>query len=734
MMDANRFFESWLEHKGKQGRGYSKIWCVLKGRTIHIFAEKDNRNENTVIGSLTIDNKTDLECSGNDKEGYKLELTTVGLDKARRVNRFKTRKKVEREMWRAYIVGLSKGTVPNNLDLMEAQIEDIRVRINSFLQEEALIVSGGGTPSIGGGSRHQGLQKRTSVSRSEDSGVDTASRYPQSIGTRHSSSSGSRDTISGGGGGPTMRHKFSNNPRMDDEPPSWFFQNCSRDFAEKILVNSGQFGNTLMRESSSQKSNGSYVISKIGKVDGVVKVEHFEVERIDRGYRIKVENDHEPQKNLTGVINTFRFIAGYDNTIPMRTNNLAELGLTEEDSNPYNMKRIQRELPNKSHELPEPLPGPPSPMEEFDPPAPHRESLYINSPESSTAASSQKSRIPTPPESCPPPPEPHTPGTQAYCNEAEFKDLKGKEPFHKRSKSVPNIWNQMSLHSQGEDDLHTPVNRNIPPPKSVIPAAPPPPPVVNPPACITSPTQKAPVSILKPTNRGALPSLPPLPPTPDEGPRSTVDTSALNAACLGLRPVAKSQEDKKKASSYLPPDHVPTPSQLGLRRVENTKTKEEQTPKDYDDHESFQDKLKRFQKIPPSTAPKPAGKPVTKAKDISPSSVNINKTSENLAIESHDTNSNRRFVAIQNKGLTSSQSSPALHKEYYNSNEQIPTSGGDEDTYDDAISMGVGRKPSFIRKLEEQIGRPAPGPLGAAMVPEIKPMTEEEEEEYHEIK
>lgn len=42
------------------------------------------------------------------------------------------------------------------------------------------------------------------------------------------------------------------------------------------------------------------------------------------------------------MINTFRFIAGYDGTIPMRTNNLVELGLTEEDSNPYNMKRIQR--------------------------------------------------------------------------------------------------------------------------------------------------------------------------------------------------------------------------------------------------------------------------------------------------------------------------------------------------------------------------------------------------------
>ena len=85
------------------------------------------------------------------------------------------------------------------------------------------------------------------------------------------------------------------------------------------------------------------------------------------------------------------------------------------------------------------------------------------------------------------------------------------------------------------------------------------------------------------------------------------------------------------------------------------------------------------------------------AKDISPSSVNINKTPENLAIESHDTNSNRRFVAIQNKGLTSSQSSPALHKEYYNSNEQIPTSGGDEETYDDAISMG--KKGFFVSSI-----------------------------------
>lgn len=46
---------------------------------------------------------------------------------------------------------------------------------------------------------------------------------------------------------------------------------------------------------------------------------------------------------------------------------------------------------------------------------------------------------------------------------------------------------------------------------------------------------------------------------------------------------------------------------------------------------------------------------------------------------------------------------------------------------------GIGKRSSFIRKLEEQIARPAAGPQGAPKVPEIKPMTEEEESEYHEV-
>lgn len=47
---------------------------------------------------------------------------------------------------------------------------------------------------------------------------------------------------------------------------------------------------------------------------------------------------------------------------------------------------------------------------------------------------------------------------------------------------------------------------------------------------------------------------------------------------------------------------------------------------------------------------------------------------------------------------------------------------------------GIGKRSSFIRKLEEQIARPAAGPQGVPKVPEIKPMTEEEEcQLYHEV-
>lgn len=41
-------------------------------------------------------------------------------------------------------------------------------------------------------------------------------------------------------------------------------------------------------------------------------------------------------------MNTFRFIAGVENTIPMKTNDLYNFGLSEDDTDPYRMKRIER--------------------------------------------------------------------------------------------------------------------------------------------------------------------------------------------------------------------------------------------------------------------------------------------------------------------------------------------------------------------------------------------------------
>ncbi|XP_061174134.1 uncharacterized protein LOC133183203 [Saccostrea echinata] len=415
-------------------------------------------------------------------------------------------------------------------------------------------------------------------------------------------------------------------------------------------------------------------------------------------------------------MNTFRFIAGYDNTLPMKTNDLSDLGLTVDDANPYHLKKIERELPSTARELPEPLPDyeepvlrpsktfnpgilkkekakyerrtvqhfgttrssftqksnrqaprTPSPPE-FDPPAPHRESVYYNAQDSNVQGKSlQKPRAQSPI----PPPTPHIPDTQAYYNENEFKDLKGKEPLHKRSMSVPDIKHTLKVIStQIDEDLHQPAIRNIPPPKSLIPCAPPPPPSVPVPApSVTSPVQQTPVSILKSDKR----SLPSLPPTPNEEPRSCVETDTPTPAQMGLRPVkVKSKSEASSSSISSSSNLTPTPQQLGLRPVKDVQKKAYSATKEYEDAQSVKDIRQRFEKkTPPPTAQKPTGYQARKDED-------------------------------------------------------------EEENYHDAISVGIPRKSSFIRKLEEQIGRPV-GPQGAPKVPEIKPMTEEEEQMYEEL-
>ncbi|XP_056021658.1 proteoglycan 4-like isoform X3 [Ostrea edulis] len=721
-------------------RGYDRLWCVLKDRTIHIFKEKDNRNEDTVVGSLTIDDNTECKYTESDRDGYKFELHTIGPYKTTRANRFKTRKKVEREMWRAYIVGLSKGRVPNDLDLLDSQVDELKPSSAKKLLESVVL-----NPSLSGA----------------DLGIKHCRKEPPCHGQR---TAGLRPLVH------TLDLSEVNVPRLpvpgtqsvgaEGGLQCWFFSICNRDLAEKVLVNSGQYGNTLMRESSSQKSSGSYVISKIGKIDGEVRIEHFEVERIDRGYRIKVENDHEPQKNLVAVMNTFRFIAGYENTIPMKTNDLSELGLTEEDANPYHLKRIERELPAISRELPEPLPDYEEPMQrpktfnpgilkkekamyerkrtpsppEFDPPAPHRESVYYNAPDSDTVTSSlQNPHVQIPSTPSPPPPHPHTPGSRAYYNEEEFKDLKGKEPYRKRSMSVPNVKYPMPAVPI-EIDFEQPAVRDVAPPKSVVPNAPPPPTTIAPPPLVvTSPTQKTPASILKTDKR----SLPSIPPTPNEEPRSSIETTALTAAQLGLKPTKTNQRATPSASSGFPQsDYVPTPQQLGLRPVKNVNKKDELSTKEYEEAKSIQDIRRRFEKkIPPSTAPKPTTKARPKDnKRHSVSSLSLTNFPHHVSNEIKNISPHRFTNKSQKPSLR--HSAPVMHvnsQEYSNLSdiETLKTSDEEEEeTYNDAISVALPKRSSFIRKLEQQIGVPAVGPMGSPKVPEIKPMTEEEEQFY----
>ncbi|KAK3097809.1 hypothetical protein FSP39_013395 [Pinctada imbricata] len=104
-----------------------------------------------------------------------------------------------------------------------------------------------------------------------------------------------------------------------------------------------------MRESSSQKAQGSYVISKLSKLRGQPPtVEHFEVERVDRGYRIKVENKHDPMSTLSEVMSFFMFTAGVETTVLMKSNHLTDFGLSDDgDTDPYNMKKIERVDPNQ---------------------------------------------------------------------------------------------------------------------------------------------------------------------------------------------------------------------------------------------------------------------------------------------------------------------------------------------------------------------------------------------------
>ncbi|XP_071168676.1 uncharacterized protein [Mytilus edulis] len=334
-MKEYRFHEGCLEHKWQSS--YRRLWMVMKNNVIFIFRDRPFIPENHE-GTLTIDPTTKFEVRPEKANNYKFILYTGNR---RRINTFKSDKKSERDLWRGYIVGVARQKVPDDLDLPRDIINKIKQDVANYhllngseppIQFDAVSQKSNTENSP----RQSLISARSNPNRksvlSDDSGVISHRSNSRSSG------SGSL-TIDGVGGGPVMRHKFSNH-QDDTVTPSWFFEACTREKAESYLAIAAErkYGDTLMRESNRFKQDGSYVISKRLVKQGRSSIEHYEVIRVERGYKIKVENQHEAMRNLTSVMNYFVTTSGTYGTNPLTTNRLSDFGMVED---PYNTGRLQ---------------------------------------------------------------------------------------------------------------------------------------------------------------------------------------------------------------------------------------------------------------------------------------------------------------------------------------------------------------------------------------------------------
>ncbi|KAJ8315538.1 hypothetical protein KUTeg_007688 [Tegillarca granosa] len=290
-----KLFEGFLQHKGKDHQNYTDLWLVLLDSVIYVFTDS-TIGKDTHIGKLTIDQYTEVHKRGGDhKSGYEFELFT-GNRQTRKRNEFKSSKKFIMEVWRGYLEGLAVGTVPNDLDLLPNQVSQIKCDIDFFLKRP---------------------------------------RFNQYL--RYGNFRNSRNRMSPADGG-INRHRFTDDHDfVSDQTPrlkryvlnvyyliifefcflihSWFFENCSRQQAERILTIGKDFGNTLMRLSSTHKDHETYVISIMFRKETrqvllrKSRFEHFEVLPVDNGYKLNVENQMYRKKLYSTFMlmqNTFR--------------------------------------------------------------------------------------------------------------------------------------------------------------------------------------------------------------------------------------------------------------------------------------------------------------------------------------------------------------------------------------------------------------------------------------------
>ncbi|XP_071168674.1 uncharacterized protein [Mytilus edulis] len=538
-MKEYRFHEGCLEHKWQSS--YRRLWMVMKNNVIFIFRDRPFIPENHE-GTLTIDPTTKFEVRPEKANNYKFILYTGNR---RRINTFKSDKKSERDLWRGYIVGVARQKVPDDLDLPRDIINKIKQDVANYhllngseppIQFDAVSQKSNTENSP----RQSLISARSNPNRksvlSDDSGVISHRSNSRSSG------SGSL-TIDGVGGGPVMRHKFSNH-QDDTVTPSWFFEACTREKAESYLAIAAErkYGDTLMRESNRFKQDGSYVISKRLVKQGRSSIEHYEVIRVERGYKIKVENQHEAMRNLTSVMNYFVTTSGTYGTNPLTTNRLSDFGMVED---PYNTGRLQ-----PADTVADILNEPPPDYEEPVPSRPQRQGFKTVTP--STAKSS-------------------------YSEESSAAiDMFDKtiDPFDEPARAEDYINLQDLQRQEVEED--SPLHPAPPVPRSTIP------PVPNP-VIPAPPAPHQPISKISYVNEE--PIIPPAPPPPRHERAKSVPNLAQQLQTAKLNPVLE-----MKAVTNAPPPSVkhvastptfqpvnnfgadsPTPQQLGLRKTDFTK-------------------------------------------------------------------------------------------------------------------------------------------------------------------
>ncbi|GFO41538.1 histone-lysine N-methyltransferase SETMAR [Plakobranchus ocellatus] len=270
-----------------------------------------------IIGTLTLDEKSKVEYKGGDaRSGFKFDLDTprmlnneVDPHAPRRQSSFRAKKSCEREIWKAYVEGISKARVSDDVDLLPGQIKEIQDRLGIYFAAK-LVASTSlpppPPPAAASGSKGRRRSEPEAVGTdrlrfdskySSDSGCYPTQAYllpnsppPQPPLPRVASQDSTSGSFS-----PARQRSASEGVKRPifhlgpggQEPPSWFFNNCSRQQAEEILRMGSHFGNTLMR---SKPDDVDFAISKMVEVNGTVQFSHFRVQCQSNGYRINVEN------------------------------------------------------------------------------------------------------------------------------------------------------------------------------------------------------------------------------------------------------------------------------------------------------------------------------------------------------------------------------------------------------------------------------------------------------------